>query len=164
MNFASHTCRRLHEEHAAVFELCRRMEQAFSRTASPPDAASSEWTALFGKIEHVIENEVWRHFDFEEKALWPLLHESGDGDLAELLDEEHEVIRDAAEALTAGIATALAGDLTGQSWQQLKTAALEFAERLVAHAQKEDLSLLPTLDNLLTPEQDTELFGAYAMA
>lgn len=164
MSFSTHTCRRLHEEHAAVFDLCRRMEQAFSRQADAPAANDSEWKSLLGKIKLAMEHEVWRHFNFEEKSLWPLLNESGDGDLAVLLDEEHEVIRDVAEALTSGIAQAQAGQLAPAAWQNLKTAALEFAERLVSHAQKEDLSLLPVLDNLLTPEQDNELFGAYAMA
>lgn len=164
MDFNSQICRRLHEEHAAVFELCRRIDQAFSRQTQMPSADDPAWSALLRKIELAMEHEVWRHFLFEERSLWPLLDGSGDGDLARLLDEEHEVIRDVAETLTAGITQGLAGDLDPARWQTLKTAALEFSERLVSHAQKEDLSLLPVLDNLLTPEQDSEMFGAYAMS
>lgn len=164
MSLSTQICKRLHEEHAAVFDLCRNMELAFSRQAEAPAAEDAEWKKLLGQISRAMEHEVWRHFNFEEKSLWPLLQESGDGDLAVLLDEEHEVIRDVAEALTSGIALAQAGRLAPAAWRKLKTAALEFAERLVSHAQKEDLSLLPVLDNLLTPEQDNELFGAYALA
>ncbi len=164
MEFHTQICRRLHEEHAAVFELCRRIDTAFARQADPPAADDATWIALLSKVGQAMEQEVWRHFEFEENALWPLLRDAGDGDLAVLLDEEHEVIRDVAEALTSGIAKGLAGKLDRAAWQRLKTAALEFSERLVSHAQKEDLSLLPALDNLLTPEQDSEMFGAYAMA
>ncbi|MBI3147969.1 MAG: hemerythrin domain-containing protein [Betaproteobacteria bacterium] len=164
MTFDTHICRRLHEEHAAVFELCRRMEQAFSRQALPPAADEVTWHSLFTKIEQAMEHEVWKHFNFEERALWPLLDASGDGELAQLLDEEHEVIREVAEELTSGITLGRSGEFDPAAWRKLKTAALEFSERLVSHAQKEDLSLLPVLDKLLTPEQDNELFGAYAMA
>lgn len=164
MEFHARICRRLHEEHAAVFELCRRIDAAFARQTDPPATDDATWIALLRKIGQAMEQEVWRHFEFEERALWPLLRDAGDGDLAVLLDEEHEVIRDVAETLASGIATGLAGKLDRAAWQRLKTAALEFSERLVSHAQKEDLSLLPALDNLLTPEQDSEMFGAYAMA
>lgn len=163
-SFNSHTCRRLAEEHAAVFDLCHRLEQALGRQAAAPAAGDPEWRALFSKVEGAIEQEVWKHFGFEEQSLWPLLRDAGDGDLAELLDEEHTVIRDAAAGLSAGMAQFRAGALTAADWMRLKTAGLEFCERLVSHAQKEDLSLLPALDNLLTPEQDNELFGAYAIA
>jgi hemerythrin-like domain-containing protein len=162
--FNSHVCRRLYEEHAAVFDLCRRLEQSLARQATAPAGGDTEWTALLSKVEGAIEQEVWKHFEFEEKSLWPLLHDCGDGDLATLLDEEHGVIREAAAGLTSGIAMFRAGTLTQPEWLRMKTAGLEFCERLVSHAQKEDLSLLPALDNLLTPEQDNELFGAYAMA
>ena len=39
---------------------------------------------------------------------------------------------------------------------------LELAERLVSHVQKEEMSMLPALDDLLDEEVDHELATAYA--
>ena len=41
------------------------------------------------------------------------------------------------------------------------TAGLEFAERLSSHAQKEEMSMLPALDNLLDADTDAELISGY---
>jgi hypothetical protein len=38
---------------------------------------------------------------------------------------------------------------------------LELAERLVGHVQKEEMSLLPALEDLLDEEADAELAGRY---
>ena len=38
----------------------------------------------------------------------------------------------------------------------------ELAERLVSHVQKEEMSLLPSLEDLLDEETDQALAGSYA--
>ena len=42
-----------------------------------------------------------------------------------------------------------------------KATALELAERLMSHIQKEEMSLLPALDDLLDEAADQELTEAY---
>jgi hypothetical protein len=44
----------------------------------------------------------------------------------------------------------------------LRSLGLELAERLVSHVQKEEMSLLPALEDLLDEEVDHELASAYA--
>src|SRR5512139_2393070 len=85
--------RRLHEEHVAVIALCARLEASLA--SGKPDAALLK-TALAA-----IEDEVERHFVFEEAELFPRMKEAGEGDLVELLLEEHAAVRDAARRFAA---------------------------------------------------------------
>jgi hemerythrin-like domain-containing protein len=71
-----------------------------------------------------------------------------------LLGEEHVVIRSAAQAFGAA--------LEQQDWQRLRAAGLELAERLNAHVQKEEMSLLPAVEDLLDDETDARLALEYA--
>lgn len=164
MDFLRQTNRRLYEEHVATLQLLARVERVFTGRAGayPPAADDSAWPAFARALLSAIELEVARHFEFEERELFPRLQEAGDGDLAALLNEEHATIRAVAQPIAALLRAALAGGLQPQQWQTLKTLALEFSERLGSHAQKEDGALLPLLDNMLDEDTDRELFGAYA--
>ncbi|MGP1679573.1 MAG: hemerythrin domain-containing protein [Burkholderiales bacterium] len=164
MDFQRQTSKRLYEEHAATLQLLARVERVFTGRAGafPPVAGDTEWPAFVRALLSAIEIEVARHFDFEERDLFPRLEEAGDGDLAALLNEEHVTIRAVAQSLATLLRQTLAGGLPPQQWQTMKTLALEFSERLSSHAQKEDGALLPVLDNLLDEDTDRELFGAYA--
>ena len=164
MDFQRQTNKRLYEEHVATQQLLARVERVFSGRAGayPPAAGDAAWPAFARTLVSAIEVEVARHFEFEERDLFPRLEEAGDGDLAALLNEEHATIRAVAQPLADSLRQTLAGDLTAPQWQTLKTLALEFSERLGSHAQKEDGALLPVLDQLLDEDTDRELFGAYA--
>jgi len=164
MDFQRQTNRRLYEEHVATLQLLARVERVFTGRAGayPPAAGDTAWPAFARALLTAIEVEVARHFEFEERDLFPRLEQAGDGDLAALLNEEHATIRAVAQPLTALLRQALGEGLQPQQWQAMKTLALEFSERLGSHAQKEDGALLPLLDNLLDEDTDRELFGAYA--
>jgi len=164
MDFRLQTNKRLYEEHAATLQLLARVERVFSGRAGayPPAAGDAEWSAFARTLLLAIEVEVARHFEFEERDLFPRLDESGDGDLAALLLEEHATIRAVAEPLAGLLRQALASEPAPAQWQAMKTLALEFSERLGSHAQKEDGALLPVLENLLDDDTDRDLFGAYA--
>ena len=164
MEFQRQTNRRLYEEHLATLQLLGRVERVFSGRAGdyPPAAGDGAWPAFARTFLGAMELEVARHFEFEERELFPRLEEAGDGDLAALLNEDHVSIRAVAQPIAALLRQALAEGLQPQQWQSLKTLALEFSERLSSHAQKEDGALLPVLENLLDEDTDRELFGAYA--
>ena len=164
MEFERQTNRRLYEEHVATMQLLARVERVLSGRggAYPPAAGDADWAAFARALLSAIEVEVARHFEFEERDLFPRLTQAGDGDLAELLTEEHGTIRDVAQSLAQLLRESLAGAMSPPRWQTLKTLGLEFSERLGSHAQKEDGALLPVLENLLDEDTDRELFGAYA--
>jgi hypothetical protein len=166
MDFALHTNRRLAEEHSAVIDLLRRVEDRLTGRAGayPPPAGDESWGPLARTLVAGVEGEVAAHFAFEEEKLFPLLHESGEGDLAMLLLEEHGTVREAAAPVLELARRSLAGPLADDEWQRLRTHGLELCERLTSHAQKEDLSLLPVLEGLLDADADRTLFEGYALA
>jgi hemerythrin-like domain-containing protein len=146
--FESHVCRRLHDEHQATLALWGRLEAALS--SNKADAALVRGAAA------ALEQELGRHFAFEENELFPRLAAAGDGDLGELLAEEHVAIGEAGRAFI-GLAKDAPTD------PKIRPLGLELAERLAAHVQKEEMSLLPALDDLLDEETDRELISSYAM-
>jgi len=145
---------RLHEEHLATVQLWSRLEQLIHARA--PEAQLLD--TLRG-CAAALADEVERHFHFEERELFTRLSEAGEGDIAQLLAEEHETIRAAARSLQALLAS---GRPDAASLERLRPLGLELAERLVAHVQKEEMALLPALEDLLDEETDRELALAYA--
>jgi hemerythrin-like domain-containing protein len=153
MNFARQVSRTLDEEHRANLALLGRVESAFARD-------SARDPALLGALVRQLEQEVTRHFAFEERELFPRLAEAGDGDMAALLTEEHAAICSVAAEVLPLARAALEGTLDKAAWTQLKRGVLELVERQVAHIQKETMALLPMLDD----ETDRELAFAYSAA
>ena len=157
MDYRRQTPQALDAEHRASLALYGKLEQALV-------ARDREGLArLAGPLARHLESEVSHHFDFEERELFPRLADAGEGDIAELLGEEHAAIREVAASLLplveAGPATldaAQAGDF--------RRLALELVERQVAHIQKESMALLPMLDDLLDDETDRALSFACTSA
>ena len=147
MEFNRHISRRLHEEHDATLALWGRVEAAL--------AAGKHDALLLKSAAAALAHELDHHFRFEEQELFPRLAAAGEGDIGELLQEEHAVIR-AAGSQFISLITADVSD------PRIKPLGLELAERLVAHVQKEEMSLLPSLDDLLDEDADSELSVAYA--
>ncbi len=71
-------------------------------------------------------------------------------------------MRDVGAELAPLLDAARRGTLRDDGWQSLRQAALELVERQVAHIQKEEMALLPTLDELLDDDDDAQLAMAYA--
>ncbi len=158
MSFQCQVSRALDDEHRANLDLLGRLEQAFAR----PGAANLADPARM-LVRHV-EAEIGRHFDFEEHELFPRMAEAGDGDMAALLIEEHQAIREVCAELLPLARAAAAGTLTGSGAAALQRGVMELVEREVAHIQKETMALLPLLDDLLDDDADRELAFAYAAA
>lgn len=163
MDLQRQISRRLHDEHVAVLDLLDRFERALARLQGAPAADDASWNLLLAQVATALENEVSRHFALEEEQLFPRLHDNGEGDLAELLLEEHESIRGVATPLLELLGRARAGRLDEAGWRSLKLAGLELAERLGAHARKEEGSLVPLVDEMLDEATDDELYALYAM-
>ena len=170
MEHQRQTSRRLHEEHLATLGAWGRLEQAIAeRRPDRLPAASgagpdSELDRALRECSAGLAGEVSRHFEFEEQEIFPRLADAGETDIVQLLAEEHDTIRAAAQEFTALAAALRAGGLDGPGWRRLRTLALELAERLTVHVQKEEMALLPMLDDLLDEDTDRELIAAYSAA
>jgi hemerythrin-like domain-containing protein len=158
MNFARQVSQMLDEEHRSVLELLGRVERGMTR------GAEAELPALAGALLRQLEQEVGRHFGFEEAQLFPRMAQAGDGDLADLLTEEHESIRAVAEELLPLARDAAAARLDPAALPALRRLSLELVERMEAHIQKETMALLPLLEDLLDEDADRELAFGYASA
>ncbi|MFO1293068.1 MAG: hemerythrin domain-containing protein [Rubrivivax sp.] len=154
MSFNSQVARTLDDEHRAHLSLLGRIEGALARR---DDAALAP---LAGPLVRQLEEEVLRHFGFEEQQLFPRMAETGDDAIAAMLTEEHDSMRAVAAEL-APLARALAAGASPDR-AALQRLALEWVERMVAHIQKETMALLPLLDDLLDEDSDRELSFAYS--
>jgi|APLak6261686239_1056169.scaffolds.fasta_scaffold04441_3 hemerythrin-like domain-containing protein len=162
MNFSRQTSHTLHEEHRANLDLLGRAEQALARAPRGDGPREPDLVKLVVALARSLEQDIDRHFGFEEKELFPRMSEAGDGEIAMLLTEEHDAIRDVAQELLPLTRAAAAGTLDGAGWDALKRGALELVERQVAHIQKEEMALLPLLEDLLDDETDRQLAFDYA--
>ncbi len=154
----SQVSRILDEEHRNNIALLGKIEQAVSRMSRYEPGVAG----LIGQFVGALENDVERHFKFEEEHLFPRMADAGDGGMAALLTEEHEAIREVAAELLPLAAQAAAGAIDEAGWSALRRNALEIIERQVSHIQKETMALLPLLDDLLEEADDRELAFAYA--
>jgi hemerythrin-like domain-containing protein len=156
------TSRQLHEEHVHVLGLLDRLAAAAARLGGGPPAPEDEsWGQLLPQLANALQHEVTRHFDLEEQRLFPLLREHGHGDLAGLLHEEHEVIREVARPLLEQLAHWRARPLDEAGWKSLRLLILELVDRLGAHARMEEDALVPVVDEILDDETDLEIWTAH---
>ena len=162
MTFRHQVSNALDDEHRTHLDLLGRVEQALARAPRPGASPDTELVRVIRALERHLETEVERHFDFEERELFPRMEDAGDGDLAALLVEEHGAIRAVCNELLPLLREAGGGTLSTTGWAMLRRTALEIVERQVAHIQKETMALLPLLDDLLDDETDRELAFAYA--
>lgn len=162
MSFSSQVSHTLDEEHRTNLDLLGKVESAFARAPRTGAGRDPDLGKLAGAFARHLEQDIGRHFDFEETELFTRMAESGEGDIAELLTEEHNAIREASETLLPLARSAAAGTLDDAGWTQLKVGVAEMVERQVAHIQKETMALLPLLEDLLDEETDRELAFAYA--
>lgn len=158
MNFNRQVSRVLDDEHRSNLELLGQVEQALARAARPDPALAG----LIGRLAHALQNDIERHFRFEEESLFPRMADAGDGGMAGLLAEEHDAIREVAAELLPLSRAVAEGSIDEPGWQLLRRSAMELVERQVSHIQKETMALLPLLDDLLDDETDRELAFAYA--
>lgn len=151
----------LDTEHRNALDVLGRMEQALSRRELP---RGSQFAALAGAFVRLLEHDTGAHFDFEESELFVRMAEAGEADIAALLAEEHDAIREATAELLPLARAVAAGALPEAEFDAFKRGVLEIVERQVAHIQKETMALLPLLDDLLDDDTDRELSMLYASA
>ena len=158
MDFARQVTACLHREHLESLGLLERVEAALAKAKAAPAPGDAPWARLMAELEANLANDIERHFAFEEEALFPLV--GSDQDIAHLLAEEHAAIR----ALAKRIMPLLRPGGAAQNWAGFREMALELVERQVSHIQKEEMSLLPVLEDVLDEEQDAELLNRYLAA
>jgi hemerythrin-like domain-containing protein len=160
--FSKRVCRALHDEHRATIELSERLAGLLDRyRRGPPDVADALTARLLRDIPPAMDTEVSRHFAFEEAELFSHLAAVGDTAIGAHLTDEHETIRPLGSELSALARAAAVSGFDGPRWQAFRTVAGELCQRLLEHVQKEEMVLLPLLEEDLDDATDARLHDAY---
>lgn len=166
MHLSRRLTRALHEDHRATLALLERVEAllAGSSASAPPDATATQNARLLGDVAATVEVEIRNHFAFEEGELFPRLAATGDGDIGELLAEEHAAILPVGVRVAELARAARSSGFAPADWREFRRLGGELVERLVTHVQKEEMGLLPVVEELLDDEADARLSDAYAVS
>ena len=158
MEFSRRTAQLLHEDHRATIAMVEALERSDCIVqARHPDVADASTHDILERTSTALQQEIRGHFAFEENELFTRLEEFGDVEIGEHLREEHRAILPLGEAIVASANAALKDGFSESGWQDFRTRSGELIERLMAHIQKEEMALLPMLDDLLDPETDMQL-------
>jgi hemerythrin-like domain-containing protein len=162
MNFQNRVCQKLHEEHAAVIALMERLAQTIARHRdNVPDAKDPMLAKLLNDLAADLPGEVERHFAFEEAELFSYLAEAGNQGIGKHLTYEHGVIRPIGTALVKLIGDVRVQGFDAARWAEFRRLGQQLNDCLVPHAQKEDMALLPMLDDLMDSEKEMQLYEKY---
>ncbi len=163
MSFSRRTAQLLHEDHQATVVVIESLDQLLAKSRKKvPDTSDPSVLKILQAAGNAIEEEVSVHFAFEENELFPRLEEMGDVAIGVHLREEHRALLPLGKSVAEMARAALENGFTDETWTKFRTVAAELIERMFAHIQKEEMALLPTLDDLLDAETDMELSTAYA--
>ncbi|WP_370399416.1 hemerythrin domain-containing protein [Sulfitobacter sp. JB4-11] len=165
MSFTRRTAQLLHEDHQQTIVVIEALDQLIARARKKaPDTTDPTVRSTLEKATGAIEEEISDHFAFEENELFTRLEEMGDVSIGEHLRSEHRALLPLGEEVGRLAREALANGFTTESWTAFRNTTGELIERMFAHIQKEEMALLPTLEDLLDSDTDMELSTAYSAA
>ena len=161
MSFTNRVSQRLHEEHRATVALMERLEQLLARHRRAPDNGDTAVSLMLSELSASLETEVRRHFDFEEDQLFTYLNDTGDEAIGALLTDEHRVIRPLGAEVAKLARAAAAQGFDEATWSKFRRPAQELCQRLLAHVEKEEMALLPLLQDSMDADTEARLLNEY---
>lgn len=163
MSFSRRTAQLLHEDHEATVAVVEALDALIAKARKrAPDVSDPAVRKALSATTGTIEQEVGSHFAFEEEELFTRLEEMGDVGIGEHLRAEHEVLLPLGAKVAGMARDALRDGFSDAGWTEFRNAAAELVERMFAHIQKEEMALLPALEDLLDAETDMDLATAYS--
>ena len=153
----------LHDEHGATIALMERLEQLIARSRrGPPDVKDRAVAQLLADLATGVESDVERHFAFEEARLFGYLTGIGDSEIAAHLTDEHNAMRPLGKRVAALAREGLTQGFDPSRWGAFCNLGQELCERMLAHVQKEEMALVPMLDEVLDADADARLCQDYS--
>jgi hemerythrin-like domain-containing protein len=140
-----------------------RLEQllARARRGGPPDKADGNLGRLLSDLAVGLEAEVERHFAFEEDHIFTYLEAIGDAGIGEHLTGEHAAMRPIATRVAALARAAAAAGFAPAEWEEFMPLARELSDRMLTHVQKEEMALLPVIEENMDSETEARLYQEY---
>jgi hemerythrin-like domain-containing protein len=161
MNFRNRICQTLHDEHLANIALLQRIGQLLAAQGRAPPDNNQAVQRLLSDLGSGMASEVKRHFDFEERALFTYLDSVGEGAIGAHLTEEHSILRPLIAQLCEIAHTTRECGFDAESWNQFQRLGAELCGQLSAHIQKEEMALLPLIEENMDSEMETQLYQDY---
>jgi hemerythrin-like domain-containing protein len=162
MSFTNRISQTLYEEHRATIALMGRLERLIAgHRREPPDAHDHGVAQLLSDLWTALEADVQRHFAFEEDHVFTYLGGIGEEAIGAHLTDEHTAMRPIAARIAALAREAAVRGFDSAGWDEFRRSGEELCERLVAHAQKEDMALLPLLEESMDADTEARLLRDY---
>lgn len=164
MSYLNRVSQTLHEEHCATIALMERLEKLLvkHRPDNAPDATNQEVARLLSDVSTGVAQEVNRHFDFEENELFSYLGALGDEAIGQHLTMEHAAMRPLGAQVAALAREAAADGFDAARWTMFRRLGQELCERMLSHVQKEEMALLPILEDAMDPDTEARLYQEYS--
>lgn len=162
MEFERATARAMHDDHMAALTLLDGIERFVQGAGGGvPDARLPATRQLLSDFKAAVHSEITGHFAFEEESLFPILAEAGAEDMCTILTRDHEVILPLGQRLAELAGEAGRNGFTPNSWGEFRRTAGDFIDGLRGHIGKEEMGLVPALEDVLEEDQDMELIAHY---
>lgn len=163
MSFTNRVCQTLHDEHDATAALMERLARLLARyrRGAPPHANEPGVARLLSELSVGVDAEILRHFAFEEQSLFTFLDAIGEGAIGAHLTDDHTAMRPLGLRTAALARAAAVPGFDPASWDEFSRVGGELSERLLAHIQKEEMALLPLLEENMDADTAARLFQEY---
>ncbi len=162
-DFTNRISQILHEEHRATTGLMERLERFLARyrRSDHPDTGDKTVAGLLSDLAIALETEVQRHFAFEEDRLFTYLNAIGEEAIGAHLTDEHRVIRPIGARVAKLAREAAVNGFDPPRWEEFRRSGQELCERLPAHIQKEEMALLPLIEDNMDTDTEVRLSAEY---
>jgi hemerythrin-like domain-containing protein len=161
MNFRNRICQTLHDEHLANIALLQRIGQLLAAQGRTPPDNNQTVQRLLSDLGSGMANEVKRHFDFEERRLFTYLDSIGESAIGIHLTEEHSVLRPLVAQLCETAHAMGERGFNAESWNQFRNLGAELCGQMSAHIQKEEMALLPLIEESMDSQTEIRLYQDY---
>ncbi len=162
MHYTRSVPRLLHDEHIETISLLDRIDRVVLARKEAPGANDDDVAVTIKRMTAMMTSNVPNHFAFEEDTLFPFLAERGDVDIGNFLQEEHNMMREVADEIIALAKGTAASGFDAKSWMEFRRLSGEWVERMMSHVQKEEMALLPILEDALDADSDSDLVARYS--
>ena len=124
IKISSEVARMLHQEHLDTLAAMNTLEEMIdSRFRDrPPDVSRESARQQVGALIAAVDHDLYHHFQFEERDLFPILDQAGVGDMTAMLIQEHDAIRPLAARLRSVAVRALQGAFDKTTWREFREA------------------------------------------
>lgn len=162
MSSTNRISQKLHEEHCATVALMERLERLIAGPRrEPPDTHDHSVAQLLSDLWTALEADVQRHFAFEEECLFTYLSGIGEEAIGAHLTDEHTAMRPIGARIAALAHEAAIRGFDSAGWDEFRRCGQELCERLRAHVQKEEMALLPLLEESMDADTEARLLRDY---